>query len=189
MKLLKQEFKRLVKNSFVKAFYCIIIVAVTSSCQETVVFKAATSSMSPTLCKDEVAVINKTVYRSMQDIKRWDVIAFGQYSQKADGGPWVKRVLGLPGEEVRFRQDRVFINNKDLPLPECLQGNLFLSDHPLTNYHENEKIIVPSDSYFVVGDNLIKSADSRHYGFVNYESIIGKVCSIVDTNGTNRPID
>ena len=77
----------------------------------------------------------------------------------------MKRVVGLPGERVRIQGGTVFINDVRL-------------DEPYVTNRKNETLAertVPEDSYYVLGDNRPQSDDSRHWGEVKRELIIGKV--------------
>jgi len=75
----------------------------------------------------------------------------------------IKRVLGCPGDTIRFNQGALYRNNEIVQLQ--------------TNYSQREdfEITVPSDSYFLVGDNMFVSADSRNLGTVSRQQIVGLV--------------
>lgn len=83
-----------------------------------------------------------------------------------DGHPdFVKRIIGMPGDTLEIRAGAVWINGKPLMEP-------YLADTP--DVWENRKPVkVPSDSYFVMGDNRNNSFDSRYWGFVPRSAIVG----------------
>lgn len=79
--------------------------------------------------------------------------------------PFIKRVIGLPGEKVEVKSGKVFINNQ--PLVEK-----YIAEPPQYTWGANT---VPAKSYFVLGDNRNNSYDSHFWGFVPQNYIIGTV--------------
>jgi signal peptidase I len=77
---------------------------------------------------------------------------------------FIKRIIGLPGDKVQVKGGQVYIN--DQPLAET-----YISDKP---EYEWGPMVIPPNSYFVLGDNRNNSLDSAHWGFVPRENIIGK---------------
>ena len=93
-------------------------------------------------------IVNKLVYL-FNNPTRGDIILFD--SPYNDGKQYVKRLIGLPGETIEIRRGMVYVNGKLLVFP----GITLRRD-----YSNMEKVIVPKDSYFVLGDNRGNSADS-----------------------------
>lgn len=125
-------------------------------------------SMDPTFKSGEIAIMNRTSY-SKSEPQRGDVVAV-KYPGDPEHKRYVKRVIGLPGEEVSFSDGKVFINGKELKenyLPEGLTTD---SDKNWT---------VPAGSYFCMGDNRLNSNDSRYFGAVEKRFIIGKTIWII----------
>lgn len=118
-------------------------------------------SMQPTLFESDFVLVNKLAYR-IGDLERKDVIVF-RPPLDAEAEPYIKRVIGLPGDTVRIAAGQVFVNS--VPLQEN-----YLAAPP--SYHGTW--IVPDDSVFVLGDNRNNSSDSHHWGVVPVENIIGK---------------
>ncbi len=101
--------------------------------------------------------------RLWRDPHRQQVVIF---RAPLPGSPdYVKRVIGLPGDRLEIRRGVVYINGQPLAEP-YLDG----SRNPRENY---APIIVPQESYFVMGDNRDNSYDSRYWGFVPRSSIVG----------------
>lgn len=119
-----------------------------------------TESMAPTLSTKKKYLVSK-IYK---DIDYGDIIVF-----KKEGNPlnYVKRVIGLPGDSVKLKDNKLFIN--DIYIDETyVKYNGGISDGEWD---------IPDDSYFVMGDNRSNSTDSRYWynPYVKRENIKGKV--------------
>ena len=112
-------------------------------------------SMNPTLSNNQILLLNKMD----KHYKRFDVIVFNH-----NGNKLVKRIIGLPGDKVTYTDNKLYINDK-LVKENYTRKNTddFISDK------------VPSDMYFVLGDNRSNSLDSRYIGFVSKSDIEGVV--------------
>ena len=120
------------------------------------------SSMEPELRSGQRLIVNKVAYY-VGDPKRGDIIIF-RPPLNPKSIPYIKRVVGLPGETVEIKMGVVYIN--DLPLIEPYVRELARYSVP------QEKI--PSEHYFVLGDNRNNTNDSHIWGTVPRENIIGK---------------
>lgn len=118
-------------------------------------------SMQPTLYAGNFVIVNKIAYW-LQPPRRGDIIVF-KYPPDPNREPYIKRVIGLPGEQVRVSDGTVFIN--DLPLSEP-----YISAPP--RYEGVWE--VPPGTLFVLGDNRNSSSDSHTWGMVPLENVIGK---------------
>lgn len=118
-------------------------------------------SMQPTLYEKDFVLVNRLAYR-LGDLHRQDVIVF-QPPFDQEGEPYIKRLIGLPGDKVRVAKGRVYVN--DVPLQEG-----YLAASP--NYRGEWK--VPDDQVFVLGDNRNNSSDSHNWGMVPLDNVIGK---------------
>lgn len=121
-----------------------------------------TGSMIPTLMIRDRLFVNKFIYRYKTPI-RGDIVVFE--SPYDDGKDFVKRCIGLPGESVSIRDGYVYIEGKRLVMP----GVNIKRDQ--SNYGP---IIVPEYHYFMLGDNRAHSQDSRYWGFVPQDELLGK---------------
>lgn len=120
------------------------------------------SSMEPTLSNNDLVFIDKFTYRR-ESPQRGDIIIFrfpGEEHTK-----FVKRVIALPGDTVSMRQGNVFINDAPLTEPYVI---------PHTSGGE-VSYTVQDDEYYVLGDNRIDSFDSRSWGGLPEEYIMGRV--------------
>lgn len=110
--------------------------------------------------KGEYLVLNKAVYadffgRRFGAPRRGDIIVF--HPPGDDENFFIKRIIGLPGETVELKQGQVFINSRLLDEP-------YLNENNSGRTHPGSKTLfrVPSDGYFVMGDNRLESVDSRN---------------------------
>lgn len=121
-------------------------------------------SMEPNLHTDERLVVEKLSYR-FHGPQRFDVVVIRVPSQGDE--LLIKRVIGLPGETVEIRDGHVYVDGKQLVEPEVSQPTYPLPGHPA-------RVTVPPLSVFVMGDNRTHSNDSRMFGPVPIEDIVGK---------------
>lgn len=131
-------------------------------------------SMMPTLEHGDRMIVNKIGY-TIGEPKRFDIVVFHAPEQK----DYIKRVIGLPGDTVEYRDDVLYINGKPQEEPYLDQYKKEIQEGTLTEdftLHDNfqmEGDTVPENHVFVMGDNRRKSKDSRHIGPVPIEEIIG----------------
>lgn len=152
-----------------KAFLIAIVIAfvVRSFLMTPIEVKGA--SMEPTLHSQERMFVTK-----IGEPKRFDIVVFHATEDK----DYIKRVIGLPGDRIEYKDDVLYINGKSYEEPYLeeskkrinnglLTGSFTLSETPV------DSEVVPEGHIFVLGDNRRKSEDSRHIGAVPIESIIG----------------
>lgn len=117
-------------------------------------------SMQPTLYENDFVLVNRLAYKLGQP-GRGDVIVF-HYPPNPEQEPYIKRVIGLPGDAVEVRDGQVFVNGNLIREP-------YIKDAPAyTGVWQ-----VPQDSLFVLGDNRNNSSDSHAWGFVPLQNVIG----------------
>lgn len=124
------------------------------------------NSMQPNFPDGEYLLTDKVTYR-FREPQRGDVIVFEPPS--SDGEEFIKRIIGLPGDEVSVTGGQVHINGVTLQEPYIAvetNAGIFLKD--------GMKVVVPEDNYFVLGDNRPHSSDSRAWGFVTKDKITGR---------------
>jgi signal peptidase I len=118
--------------------------------------------MEPSLHSDQRLVVEKVSYR-FHGPQRFDVVILKLPSQGDE--LLIKRVVGLPGETVEIRDGQVYINGEPL-VESFINGD--------TRPGRNEHVIVPPLHVFVLGDNRNHSNDSRSFGPVPIENIVGR---------------
>jgi len=143
------------------------------------------ASMEPNFEDGEYLIVNELGYKitdiefddikffsvkSFKDLKRGDVIVF-RYP-KNPKQYFIKRVIALPGEKIEIRNDQVIISQKGSD-PIVLDESEYLAENEKTSGELT--MVLKDDEYFVMGDNRSFSSDSRSWGPVKKENIIGKV--------------
>ncbi|SEO70365.1 signal peptidase I [Amphibacillus marinus] len=127
-------------------------------------------SMEPTLKDGNMIMVNEMVY-TYQAIDHFDIIVF----KNEDGSYFVKRVIGLPGDQVEMKEGHLYLNGNKI---EESYINYIQIDSILMDFNLEEitgESHIPAGKLFVLGDNRERSLDSRNFGFINQESVVGKV--------------
>lgn len=117
-------------------------------------------SMEPTLHNNERLIMNKIVYK-YQEPARGDIIVF----HANENEDYIKRVIGLPGDTVGYKDNQLYINNEQVNEP-YLTGVVTEDFEPVT---------VPEGEIFVLGDNRGNSTDSRIIGPISRDEVVGRV--------------
>jgi signal peptidase I len=132
-------------------------------------FWIPSESMVPTLREDDRVLVNKLSYR-LHDVNRGDIVVFeAPEGANSDIKDLVKRVIGLPGDTISFRNGHVQVNGRRLDEPYLPEGTVTEPKNGVTS------IDVPAGSIFVMGDNRGASKDSREFGPVDEDDIVGRV--------------
>ncbi|PIV46227.1 signal peptidase I [bacterium (Candidatus Moisslbacteria) CG02_land_8_20_14_3_00_36_53] len=124
-------------------------------------------SMEPNFFNYDYLIINKISYR-FNEIERGEVIVLKNPSSPAS--LIIKRVVGLPGEEIKIKEGKVFLYNKILGWRELEEPYLGVG----TSTPGDLEITLASDEYFVMGDNRNVSLDSRSFGVLKKNLIVGR---------------
>lgn len=127
------------------------------------------TSMDTTLKSGEIMILNKIYYRK-NDIKRFDIVVVDEGDRDI-----IKRVIGMPGETIAYRKNKLYINGKEMPDPYPSSKT---DDFTIEEVGHTK---IPSDSYFVMGDNRSVSADSRlaEIGVIKKDKILGRAKLII----------
>jgi signal peptidase I len=174
-------------------------------------FTIPSESMEQTLLIGDYLLVDKFCYggstgwnRLMpyRNVRRGDVIVFHYPVNPAQD--FVKRVVALPGDRLRLINKRVYVNGAPLQEPYVQYitalRNYYRDDFPRTDSAdygvdarwwkempklvEDRQLIIPDGNYFVLGDNRDDSQDSRYWGFVPRENIIGRPLLIYWSSGS-----
>ncbi|MGA7189958.1 MAG: signal peptidase I, partial [Candidatus Acidiferrales bacterium] len=167
-------------------------------------FKIPSESMEPTLLVGDHLLVNKFIFEGRgawyekllpyRPIRRGDIIVFKFPFD--DHQHYVKRVIGLPGERIRIINQQVYVDGQRLNEPYVVH-NVYYEDPfgdnfpptnryflqsavrpewaaQILNYVHDGDLVVPPDSFFAMGDNRDRSLDSRYWGFVDRDAIMGR---------------
>ncbi len=118
-------------------------------------------SMQPTLYAGNFVLVNKLAYK-LGTPGRGDIIVF-LYPPDPTQVPYIKRVIGLPGDHVHIANGKVYVN-----------GEMLVEPYLVTATNRGGDWNVPANSLFVMGDNRNNSSDSRSWGYVPLGNVIGK---------------
>src|ERR1700683_253127 len=167
-------------------------------------FKIPSASMERTLLVGDYLLVNKFIFEGRgywyekllpyRDVRRGDVIVF-KFPYE-DHPHYVKRVIGLPGDRLRIDSAKVYINGEQLDEPYVVHDpanvDPFGDDFPpisstymsrltrpewaddIFNHIVHGELIIPPNEYFAMGDNRDHSLDSRYWGFVRRDAIMGR---------------
>lgn len=130
------------------------------------------ASMEPTLHDTDRLILNK-----MSNLERFDIVVFPAPDNEKD--KYIKRIIGIPGDRIEYREDKLYLNGE------------YIEEKYLPDYSESDSLyyatgnfslqsllgteVVPEGKYFVLGDNRMNSRDSREFGFVDGDAMVGKV--------------
>lgn len=118
-------------------------------------------SMQPTLYAGDFVIVNKVAYE-LGEPGRGDIIVF-RYPPDPDREPYIKRVIGLPGDVLRVDGGKVYVNGAPL-----------MEEYIMAAPSYQGSWTVPDGSLFVLGDNRNSSSDSHNWGMVPLDNVIGK---------------
>jgi signal peptidase I len=152
-------------------------------------FSIPSGSMEPTLLVGDYLLVNKLAYGIRNPFtnniliptgtpQRGDVVVF-IYPQSPDKD-YIKRVIGLPGDRIQITNKKLFINGQVTQIPPPSNNpdapHAIYSDPEITPTQRDNfgPVVVPKDSYFVMGDNRDRSYDSRFWGFVPDKDLKGR---------------
>ena len=146
-------------------------------------------SMEATMFQDNRVLVNKLSYR-LHDIHRGDVVVFDRVtvdSEVVQHDDLIKRVVGLSGETISIRDCQVFIDGKLLAEP-------YLSDYDLAQSSLDDRCrvpvmeatLIPENHLFVMGDNRPQSFDSRMFGSIEQNLVVGRAFVIIWPFGATK---
>lgn len=127
------------------------------------------ASMEPTFHENEYLIIDELSYRFRQP-ERGEVVVFKYTDVQQDY--FIKRVIGLPGERIKVTDGKVTVYNQEHPEGIVIDES-YLPENLLTLGEKN--ITLGTNEYFVLGDNRMNSFDSRRFGAVEKEQLVGRV--------------
>ena len=188
-----REFKKSTIREYFESIVIAVILALFIRTFVVQAFKIPTGSMEENLLIGDHLLVNKFIFAPtatslehallpVASIKRGDIIVF-KYPEDPERD-FIKRVIGLPGETVEVREKKVYINGQALDEPYAhylLPVSTPSEFHEVTSFDVRERygpVTVPTEQYFVMGDNRDNSQDSRYWGFLRRDYVKGKALVI-----------
>lgn len=140
-------------------------------------YEIPSDSMLPTLEPGDRVVVNRLSYTA-GDLERGQVIVFDRPPSLAGTDDMIKRVVGLPGETVQFRNDAVYIGSLRMVEPYLRQDQATSAPTGIPGCEGSNigalTCVVPQGHVFVMGDNRSSSVDSRRFGPIPIDTVIGR---------------
>jgi signal peptidase I len=148
-------------------------------------FSIPSESMVPTLDIGDRIVVQK-IFWSWHDIKQGDIVVFARPPHDTqctgpESGDLVKRVIALPGQTIYSASGKVYVNGRQLP--ESYLPRPDPLGRPIPNASAQHPYRVPAGDFYVLGDNRAVSCDSRYWGPVKGDTIVGKVVLLLWRHG------
>ncbi len=194
----QQEYHKSTAREYLESLVVTVILALFGTTFLVQAFKIPSSSMEDTLLIGDHLMVDKVSYAPegawnrllpYRELKRDHIIVFRYPLDPSTY--FVKRVIGIPGDRIHLQEKRVYRNGVELNEPWVVHKSAhmeeFRDDFPtlpatpaypewsskLPDYIQNGDVVVPPGRYFVMGDNRDFSSDSRYWGFVPRENIVG----------------
>ncbi|HWJ02687.1 MAG TPA: signal peptidase I [Verrucomicrobiae bacterium] len=158
--------KNSIGRSILEVVEIVVIALILSWVLRTFVVEARvipTGSMLNTIQLQDRIVVDKLFFK-WSEIKRGDIVVFHPPERAGSKDDFIKRVIGLPGETIEIKNQKVYINDK--PLDES-----YILEKPRYTYGPQT---IPDNQYFVMGDNRNNSADSHEWGMLPAGNITGR---------------
>ena len=170
-------------RDLLEAFIIAVLVALFIRTFVVQAFKIPSGSMLPTLLIGDYLLVNKFIYGirvpftgkilfPVKQPKRGDVVVFR--FPKDRSVDYIKRVVGTPGDSIELREKTLFINGEKVDDPHAHHSSPVILRPDGSPRDTFGPITVPPGHYFVMGDNRDNSNDSRYWGFVNENDVLGK---------------
>ncbi len=178
-----EEKKKSVLREYAEAILIAIILALLIRTFIVQAFKIPSGSMIPTLLVGDHILVWKIIYGikipftdryliHFQDPEKGDIIVFK--FPKDEGKDFIKRVIGVPGDQIEIKDKKVYVNGELSDEPYAIHREPHIMPEEFQPRDNHRPITVPPNSYFVMGDNRDQSLDSRFWGFVDYNKIKGR---------------
>lgn len=147
-------------NKYIIMLFCFVILSVRNESTNYQKMEVLGPSMEPTYKDGQIVKVDTEYYKN-HEVKRNDLVYF--YADQ-ENIKYVKRVIGLPNENIKVMKDKILIKDVQVVLPVKMVDNTNIGEYT-----------TGSNQYFVIGDNYSDSLDSRIFGPISKEQILGKI--------------
>ena len=189
--------KKSVVREYVEAIGIAILLALFIRTFVVQAFKIPSGSMLPTLLIGDHLLVNKFIYGiripfsgkvlvPLKDPKSGDIIVFKFPKDRSID--YIKRVVGVPGDEIELKNKKLFVNGEPISDPYAHYTTTAVLPGSVSPKDNFGPVTVPDGKYFVMGDNRDNSSDSRFWGFVENNDVLGKAMIIYWSWDIDKPL-
>ena len=189
--------KKSVVREYVEAIGIAILLALFIRTFVVQAFKIPSGSMLPTLLIGDHLLVNKFIYGirvpfsgkvlvPLKDPKSGDIIVFKFPKDRSID--YIKRVVGVPGDEIELKNKKLFVNGNPTSDPYAHYTTTAVLPGSVSPKDNFGPVTVPEGKYFVMGDNRDNSSDSRFWGFVETNDVLGKAMIIYWSWDIDKPL-
>lgn len=140
-------------------------------------YEIPSESMLPTLVDGNRVVVNRLSY-DFGEVERGQVVVFDRPPSVIGENDLIKRIIGLPGETIRLVDRNVYVNGLRVVEPYLLEAQSTRSEGPIPGcaqtFADPNQCVIPDGHVFVMGDNRTGSSDSREFGPISIDTIVGR---------------
>lgn len=158
--------KRILKENYI--YIIIIVLVILLKLFVITPVRVNGTSMTPTLEEGDIMLLNKL---GRNNIKRFDIVVIDNKDEDL-----IKRVIGLPGEKIEYKDNKLYVNGKKVNEKFTKKKYELLNNYSIDSL---EHSTIPKDYYFVLGDNRPNSLDSEEIGFIHKDNIRGKANFVI----------
>lgn len=159
------------KDNFIELFQTVVVFAAILTAVYWLVaqpHRVSGESMFPNFKDGDFIITDKLTYK-FADPHKGDVVVFK--NPRNENEDFIKRIMGVPGDRLKVENGKVYINDKLIDEPYLKS----VTTDPRSFMHEGEEVTVEQGKFAVFGDNRPRSSDTREWGFITKEEIIGRV--------------
>ena len=179
-----QPRRKSLAREYIEAIFIAVMLALVIRQLAVQAFTIPSGSMMDTLLIGDYILVNKFLFGpeipftdrhlpGLRSPEHGDIIVFKYPNDESRD--FIKRIIAVGGDTVQVRDNRVWLNGKQIDEPYVMPGSFRSGPSTHCGYvYGCEPLVVPAGSYFVMGDNRDNSQDSRYWGFVRREKIRGK---------------
>jgi signal peptidase I len=183
----KGRMSRSTLREYVEAIIFALVLALIIKAFVVQAFKIPSGSMIPTLLRGDQILVNKFIYGTripfsdvklfpVREPKRGDIVVFEYPNDRRVH--YIKRLIGLPGDEIEIKDKLLYVNGERYEVEAAHNDDPVVFPGIAGPRDNFDPVTVPTDSYFMMGDNRDNSRDSRYWGYVKSSELVGNAVII-----------